>query len=22
MSSNIAKVIHEPQPKKWHCRER
>jgi len=22
MSSNIAKVIHEPQPKKWHCRDR
>ena len=21
MSGNIAKVIHEPQPKKWHCRE-
>jgi len=22
MISNIAKVIREPQPKKWHCRER
>ena len=22
MSSNNAEVIHEPQPKKWHCRER
>jgi len=22
MSSNTAKVINEPQPIKWHCRER